>query len=86
MLFAEADATVFAVSMALISSLSSLGTAYIAYLTGKSKLDSDGERVAMKAEIKACEEDRKELRDEIATLRRRIDDLTGNYRTLPPAA
>ena len=32
------------------------------------------------------EEDRKELRDEIATLNRRIDDLTGNYRTLPPAA
>jgi len=61
--------------------------------TARDKLEHDTRIVQQDAEIESlkqqhadCERSHAELKAEIAQLRRRIDDLTGNYRTLPPAA
>jgi septal ring factor EnvC (AmiA/AmiB activator) len=61
--------------------------------TARDKLEHDTRIVQQDAEIESlkhqhadCERAHIELKAEIAALRRRIDDMTGQYRPLPPAA
>ena len=59
----------------------------------KDKLEHDTRVVQQEAEIQSlkqqhaeCEANHAELKAEIAQLSRRIDDLTGHWRPLPPSA
>lgn len=61
--------------------------------SARDKLEHDTRVVQQEAEIKAlkqqhaeCEANHEALKAEIAQLRRRIDDLTGQWRPLPPSA
>lgn len=59
----------------------------------RDKLEHDSRVIQQAAEIDAlrqqhadCEEKHGELKAEIAVLRKRIDDITGQWRPIPPAA